>query len=168
MTRSLRGALTAATIGGTLVLGGCGSGIGGADVAARVNGHDISEATARTTAAQINEAFDLQQPLTTGQAATWLVKAPFILDVAQAKGQPVPAAAARESLTKVDPSDATVEVVRANYALYQMEQTDPTMIDQVIAELKKAKITVNPRYGRFDAATLEMVPVTPNWVVGQP
>ena len=65
-------------------------------------------------------------------------------------------------------ADATVEVVRANYALYQMEQTDPTMIDQVIAELKKAKITVNPRYGRFDAATLEMVPVTPNWVVGQP
>ena len=129
-------------------------GIGGADVAARVNGHDISGGHGPDDGCADQRGLRPQQPLTTGQAATWLVKAPFILDVAQAKGQPVPAAAARESLTKVDPSDATVEVVRANYALYQMEQTDPTMIDQVIAELKKAKITVNPRYGRFDAATL--------------
>ncbi len=166
MTRSLRGVLAAATIGGTLVLGGCG-GVGGAGVAARVNGHDISEATARETAQQINVAFDLQEPLTTGQAATWLVKAPFILAVADAKGQPVTEATARQSLTKVDPSDATIEVVRANYALYQMEQSDPTLIDTVIADLKKASITVNPRYGRFDPTSLEMVPVNPDWIVAQ-
>jgi hypothetical protein len=166
VTRSLRRATAAAITGGALVLGGCG-GVGGADVAARVNGHVISEDAARTTAQQINAAFDLQEPLTTGQAATWLVKAPFILDVANAKGQPVTDATARQSLAKVDPSADTVEVVKANFALYQMQQSDPALIDTVIADLQRAKITVNPRYGRFDPTSLEMVPMTPNWIAGQ-
>ena len=38
------------------------------------------------------------------------------------------------------------------------------LIDGILEKLRSAKITVNPRYGTFDAQQVQIVPAAPNWI----
>jgi hypothetical protein len=54
------------------------------------------------------------------------------------------------------PSDAAISAVQTAYALQLLTgqtsdpQTAKKAVDEILADLKAAKVTVNPRYGRFD------------------
>ena len=46
-------------------------------------------------------------------------------------------------------------------AIPSLSQASKTSI---LAKLGKAKITVNPRYGTFDAKQVAITPTSPNWI----
>ena len=46
-------------------------------------------------------------------------------------------------------------------ALQSLDQASKTSI---LTKLGKAKITVNPRYGTFDAKQIALTPISPNWI----
>ncbi|MCI1263025.1 MAG: hypothetical protein LKG20_12280 [Tetrasphaera jenkinsii] len=165
MTGSLRGALVAAAVGGTLVMGGCS--VGGADVAARVDGHVITESAARTAAEQVTKAFGLQEPLTIAQATGYLIEAPFLTKVAEGKGAILSDDAIAAEMGGMKPTPETLDVVRANYLHNQFAQTDPAALDEVSKAMKKASIRVNPRFGTFDRDAIALAPATPNWISSQ-
>src|SRR5512133_3241469 len=81
---STRGVAATLTLITAALLSACGT----AGTAAVVNGHTISERDAQLAAQQINEAFHPETPLTTADAVSALITAPFILDVANRIGHP--------------------------------------------------------------------------------
>lgn len=155
--KARRIALAAAGALAALGLTACGS----ANTAAVVNGDVISEQDAQTAAQQITEAFDLQTPLTTTDAVSSLVLAPFVIDAAADSGHPVSAEAARAALSAIDdPNEAAVTLVRANSAYQVLTNADHAAI---LEEISKADVQVNPRYGTFDPSQ-GVVPNQPNWI----
>ena len=106
-----------------MVLGGC-SGVGSADVAARVDGQVITESAARTAAEQVTQAFGLQEPLTIAQATGYLIEAPFLTKVAEGKGAALSDDAITAEMGGMKPTPETLDVVRANYLHNQFAQTD--------------------------------------------
>jgi hypothetical protein len=157
-----RGRVVAAAIGAAaaVAVAGC-SGVGGTDTAAIVDGNVITEKEAQEAADQINEAFQLQQPLTTGDTVASLITAPYVIDAASRSGHPQSEAAARQALSAIeDPSDATIELVRANAAFQSLSPQDH---EQILKQISEADLTVNPRYGTFDPSR-GMVQTTPDWI----
>lgn len=157
-----RGHVVVAAIGAAVALavGGC-SGVGGTDTAAVVNGDVITTKEAQQAADQINTAFQLQTPLTTGTAVGSLINAPFIIAAAAEAGHPQSEAAARKALSAIEnPSDATIELVRANAAFQSLTPADQT---KIIKRISEADIKVNPRFGTFEP-TKGMTPEAPNWI----
>ncbi len=137
------------------------SGCGGADTAAVVDGDVITVQDAQTAAQQINEAFDLQQPLTTTDAVASLVTAPFIIRAAQKAGHPQTSTAARAAMPKLsDPSQETIDLVRANNAVRTLDQDTQ---NQILDDIAKADVEINPRFGSFDPQQ-GMVAEKPNWI----
>jgi hypothetical protein len=68
----------------------------------------------------------------------------------------------RQAIAKVaNPSSLTMNVVRTNLAIQSLS---PAAKKSILAKLGKAKVTVNPRYGSFDAAQAALVPTSPNWI----
>ncbi len=150
------GAVAAATLG----LAGCAQ----ADTAAIVGGQRISEEQAQLATTQINEAFKetLSAPLTTSQVLSQLIAASFVNDVAAAAGVGTTESAARTAMPNLsDPTKETLALVQSNFALQQLDQAQQT---EVLTRLKNATVTVNPRYGRFDPATVAFTEGRPNWI----
>lgn len=162
MSRTKRATVLALALGSAIALTGCGE----TDLAARVNGQVISEADAKVAAAQIRENFpEAAAQFQTSDAVAALINAPFIIAAADKNGMPYSEQQARADLTNVsDPSPATIELVRSNSALQQLQQASPAAIEEIVADLRSAKITINPRYGTFDREQVQVVPVTPNWI----
>ena len=157
-----RGRVVVAAVGAAaaVAVSGC-SGAGGTDTAAIVNGNVITEKEAQEAADQINEAFQLQQPLTTGATVASLITAPYVIRAAARSGHPQSEAAARKALSAIDePSDATIELVRANAAFQSLSPQDH---ERILKQISEADLTINPRYGTFDP-TRGMVQTTPNWI----
>jgi len=74
----------------------------------------------------------------------------------------VSASQARQVIAKVaDPSPSTIMFVQMQLALQKLDQTSKTLI---VDELGKVKITVNPRYGTFNATQIALTPISPNWI----
>jgi hypothetical protein len=136
-----------------------------ADTAAIVNGHTISEREAQEAARQIQEA----QPdsgLDTGGAVSSLIMAQFINEVADKVGKGLSDSAARAAVETIeDPSSATLELVKASVAWNNLSSDER---NEAIADAQKAKITINPRYGTFDAKTMQFDVSKPNWIKAQP
>ncbi len=148
-------------VGALLSVTGCNE----SDTAATVDGRVISESAAREAAHQIATNFQGAEGFTTADAVGSLINAPFILAAADKAGHPYSEQAARAQMTKVsDPLPETIELVRANFAYAQLQQTAPDAAQDIIAGLRKAHITVNPRYGHFDKEQLAIAPTTPNWI----
>ncbi len=159
--RTLRGLLAATAVVGTLSVAGCAT----ADTAAVVNGNRITEKQAQTAAAQINKAFQLTDPLTTTNAVSSLITAPFINEVAAKAGKAETDSSARAAMPNLDdPTPQTLELVKANFALQNL--TDQEKAD-IVADLQKAKIEVNPRYGTFNRKTAGIEPRNENWLEEQ-
>ena len=156
--RTLRGPLVGAALVAALSLSACGT----ADTAAVVNGEKISENEAQTAAQQINEAFKPQTPLTTRDAVSSLIAAPAINSVATRLGKGESDSSARSAIPQLqDPAQATLDLVKANFALQKL--TDPEK-QQVLDELKKAEVTVNPRYGAYDKNGFQLEAPQTNWL----
>lgn len=154
----MRAPLTAVAVAAAVALSGCST----ADTAAVVNGEVISEREAQTAARQVNEAFSPQTPLDTRTAITSLITAPIINEVAAQAGKGISAASARTAMPNLaEPAEATIELVRANFALQNLSDTERA---QIFEELGKAEITVNPRYGSFDRDGAKLEPSAQNWI----
>ncbi|MHB8274215.1 MAG: SurA N-terminal domain-containing protein [Dermatophilaceae bacterium] len=152
---------TALVIGATLVLSGCGAQEAGA--AAIVNGTVISEQDVQSVPEQLNKLAQGGQQLRTSDALLSLILAPYVLAEAKRAGKTVSASQARLVIAKVsDPSPSTIEFVQMQLAVRQLDQASKTSI---VNELGKAKITINPRYGSFDAKKVAIAPISPNWFV---
>jgi len=60
-----------------------------------------------------------------------------------------------------NPSPATIDFVRTSLAASGLSDRARAA---VLAEVGKAKITVNPRYGTLDRKKLQLTPPAPNWL----
>jgi hypothetical protein len=159
--RALRGPIVVIVAAVALGVSGCAT----ADTAAIVNGHTISEREAQEAARQIQEA----QPdsgLDTGGAVSSLIMAQFSNEVADKVGKGLSDSAARAAVETIeDPSSATLELVKASVAWNNLSSDER---NEAIADAQKAKITINPRYGTFDAKTMQFDVSKPNWIKAQP
>lgn len=157
----------ATLLGGTLALSACGAQEAGA--AAIVNGVVVRDQDVQIVSNQLNVLIpDGQQKLSPSDILYVLILAPYVSDEAKRVKKTVSSSEARKAIpAKVaDPSPATVEFVRMNLATQRL---DPTSGPFIVSRLRKAKITVNPRYGTFDAEKLVITSASPNWIkAGRP
>jgi hypothetical protein len=133
-----------------------------AGAAAIVNGTPISDKDVQTVAVQLNTLPQVQQKLTPSVVLLNLILAPYVLAEADRNGKGVSDAEARKVVAKVpNPTAATMDFVRMQLAIPSLSPASKTAI---LATLGKVKITVNPRYGTFDARQAAILPTTPNWI----
>lgn len=160
-TRTSRAALTTVVLFvAALALSACGSQQAGA--AAIVNGTTISEKNVQTVSTQLNTLAQGEQKLTTSIVLLNLILAPYVIAEADRAGKGVPDAQARKVITQVDkPTRQTLDFVRMQLAIPSLTTAAKTAI---LAKVAKADITVNPRYGTFDAEQIVISPNTPNWI----
>lgn len=152
--------LLALSLAAPLVLSGCGT--QEIRAAAIVDGNAISDKDVQTVAGQINALNTSGQKIASKDVLFFLILAPFIRDEARRTGKTVSAADARKAIAKVsDPAPATIELVQMQLEGQKLDQASGASI---VKALGKAKITVNPRYGTFDAKTVALVPNVPNWI----
>ena len=160
MKSTLRALGLAAALGSTVLVTGCGSSTAG--TAAVVDGRRITEEDARLAAEQINLQFKPQTPLTAKSALNSLIIAPALIDAAAAKGQPQSAGSARSRLTAVqDPADSTILLVQASDAAGRLVAGEE---EPILAKIAKMQVSVNPRYGTFDASKPSLVDFVPSWI----
>jgi len=147
-------------LGATLGLSGCGAQQPGA--AAIVNDTVISDQDVQTVSSEVNKLALGGQKLKTSDALLSLILAPYVLAEAKRIGKTVSDTEARKVIAKVsNPSPSTIAFVQTQLAVQQLDQASR---DSILSKLGKAKITVNPRYGAFDAKQVVLTPISPNWI----
>ncbi|MBE3073564.1 MAG: hypothetical protein IMZ75_01245 [Actinobacteria bacterium] len=145
-------------LGATLALSACGTQPGAAAI---VNGTTISDKDVQTVSLELKKALQGQQQFTSSAILVNLILEPYVLAEAKRTGKDVSDAQARKAIAKVaSPSRATLDFVRMQLAIQSLSQAGQ---QSIMAKLGKAKITVNPRYGTFDAKR-GLVPTAPNWI----
>lgn len=150
-----------AALGAAVLLSACGAQSPGA--AAIVNGRVISDSDVQTVTQQINTSPRLQQKLTPRDVLVSEIIGPWVIDAAAAAGHGVSEAQAIALAPEIkNPAPATVQFLRVNGSAQELPQN---FGQQLAAELAKAKITVNPRYGTFDRKTFSVNPITEDWLV---
>jgi len=146
-----------AILGAALALSGCSTQEAGA--AAIVDDATISDKDVQSVTLQLNP---LAKDLTPSAVLLSLILAPYVNAEASRAGKGVTDAQARKVIAKVaSPSSRTVEFVRTELAIQSLDAAAKTSI---VAKLRKAKITVNPRYGTFDLKQVAVVATSPNWI----
>jgi hypothetical protein len=154
-----------AAIGAVSLLGGCGFDTR-QQAAAVVNGQVIHESDVQQTYDQLKAAkLDFAQNI----VVTALVAAPLLKDVVAKSGSWKPDATYASVIASIPgATDTTKEFVEA-VALIQSQKMTPADVAAYRADLKKADISVNPRYGTVVQS--DQGPVyftlgqqTPNWV----
>jgi hypothetical protein len=154
----MRGPLAAAALAAALAVSGCST----ADTAAIVNGEVISETEAQLAATQINEAFNPEQPLDTPGAVASLIAASTINEIALKAGKGESESSARAAMPNLaDPAESTIELVKSNFAWQKLSDAEK---QAALETLKKADVTVNPRYGTFNAENAGFQQSAPNWL----
>lgn len=164
--KAVKARTIALALAGVLALSAC-SGTSSAQTAAVVDGRVITEQQVREATEQINAAFKPEQPLTAAQALTLLIRAPYINKAAADAGKAQSESAARAAFKDYPetPSDTTVEILQAEASLQQIDDAGRQKLTKEFAALQ---MTVNPRYGTFDASQAAVVADTPNWLVPVP
>jgi parvulin-like peptidyl-prolyl isomerase len=147
-------------LGATLALSGCGVQQSGA--AAIVNDTVIRDQDVQSVSDQLNKLAQGGQQLRMSDVLISLILEPYVLAEAKRAGKTVSASQARKVIVKVpDPSPATVKFVQMQLAIQQLDQASKTSI---LNQIDKVKVTVNPRYGTFDAKQIALTPISPNWI----
>jgi len=155
-SRAFRAA--AVLLGATLALSACGTQPGAAAI---VDGTTISDKDVQTISLDLKKAVQGEQQFTSSAILVNLILEPYVLAEAKRTGKNVSDAQARKAIAKLaNPSRATVDFVRMQLAIPSLSQAGQ---QSILARLGKAKITVNPRYGTFDAKK-GLVPTAPNWI----
>lgn len=151
---------TALVLGATLALSGCGAQQAGA--AAIVNDTVISDQDIQTVSEQVNQIDPGGQKLKSSDALLSLILAPYVLAEAKNAGKTISTSQARQVIAKVaNPSPSTITFVQMQLAVQQLDDANKSAI---VGELGKAKITINPRYGTFNAEQIAITPTAPNWI----
>jgi hypothetical protein len=154
-----------ATLGAVSLLGGCGFETR-QQAAAVVNGEVIHESDVRETFDQLKAAkLDFAENI----VVTALVAAPLLKDAVATSGSWKPDATYASVISSIPgATDTTKEFVSA-VALIQSQKMTPADVAAYRADLQKADITVNPKYG--SVVKSDQGPVyftigqqTPNWV----
>jgi len=159
-TRTSRMAFAAVLLlGATVAVSGCGAQQSSA--AAIVNDTVISDQDVQSVSNQLNKLATDGRQLKTSDALLSLILAPYVVAEAKRVGKTVSGSQARQVIAKVtDPSPSTIQFVQMQLEIQGLDQASKTAI---VNQLGKAKITVNPRYGTFDAKQVSLTPITPNW-----
>jgi hypothetical protein len=144
-------------LGATLALSACGNQQAGA--AAIVGGTTISEQDVQTASLQLN-TLSPGQPVLPSLVLRNLILEPYVLAEA---GKSTPSdATVHKAIAKVaNPAPATMDVVRTDLAIQALSTASKTSI---VNKLSKVKITVNPRYGTFDATQVTVLATSPDWI----
>ncbi len=158
VTLPVRRLAAALVLGAALVTSGCGT--TQANRAAVVDGSVISETEVQTAQAQINEAFPTAN-LSMQDTLSRLIRAPYEIDYVAAHGNPQSESVARSQYPGQDPDPATIELLRGELSRQFLDETGK---QEVTKTLQALHVTVNPRYGVFDAGSAEIVPTLPGWV----
>lgn len=157
-------ARAALLLGLTLAVSGCGAQQTGA--AAIVDDTTISDQDVQSVPDDLNQLAEVGQKLRSSDALISLILAPYVLAEAERAGKTVSESQARQVIDKVvDPSPSTITFVRMQLAIQGLDEASKTSI---VNEVGKAKITVNPRYGAFDAKQIALTPISPNWIKTSP
>ena len=157
----VRGAVVAGVVAGVLAVSGCAT----ADTAAVVNGHRITEQEVQEATSQITKAYP-DSSLNTANALSSLVMAGFINQVADESGKGLSDSAAKAAVSDiVDPSAATLELVKSSLASQQLSSTEQ---GKVVELARQAEVTMNPRYGTFNARQVRFDASQPNWIKAEP
>jgi hypothetical protein len=147
-------------LGASLVLSACGTQQVGA--AAIVNGTAISDKDVQTVSLQLNTLAQGQAKLTASTVLLSLIVAPYVLAEAKRSGKSVSDSQVLKVIAKVAaPSPATMNFIRMQLELGSLSTSSRVSI---LAKLAQAKITVNPRYGTFDAKQIALRPTSPDWI----
>lgn len=158
---ALRGSIVTAVVVGVLAVSGCAT----ADTAAVVNGHRISEQEVQEATTQIRKAYP-DSTLSTASALTSLVMASFINQVAEESGKGLSDSAARAAIVNIeDPVPATLELVKSSLSSQQLTSVEQ---GKVVELASRAKVTLNPRYGTFNATKVQFGTSQPNWIKAEP
>lgn len=178
MTRTTRrmpraAALVPALAVTAALLTGCG-GPAQSGSAAVVGDRRITEADLQTATRELQKVVGPDNPLTQSQVLSWMVLAPFTLDVAAKNGIGVSSDDAVTTLEGrvTDPADSTLLAARSAIALSRLSRgldqaASQQAYNDVLAQVKAVKITVNPRYGSFDKEKFSVEAVAPDWLVKQ-
>jgi len=147
-------------LGATLVLSACGAQQLGA--AAIVNGTAISDKDVQTVALQLNTLAQGQAKITPSTVLLTLIVAPYVLAEAKRSGKSVSDSQVLKVIGKVPGlSPSTMDFVRMQLGLQSLSEASKFSI---LAKLATAKISVNPRYGTFDAKQIALQPISPDWI----
>ncbi len=173
----------AASLALTPLLGACGTQAGAAAVVGdrRITVGELQTATSEVRSI-VQDPSQVSQQLVLG----WLIAHPYVVQVASEQGKGVSRQDAENFFTRsnftaagggTSPSESSVDAVQTAYALSLLtgqESSTPEVakksVDEVLADLKAAKVTVNPRYGTFDyrwdeqSQTFTLSPRSPNWL----
>lgn len=152
-------------------LAGCGTASAGSAAVIGDRRISVSDVQSATVDAQawVGEGTQITQT----QVLYLLAIAPYVQDIASRYGAGTSDDDARAALRArvADPSQAGVDVIRANASLSALQQNlGEEKTGEVLAEATKRLTTdgfkINPRYGSFDATTGRVSMPAPNWLVG--
>ena len=154
-----------AALGAVSLLGGCGFETR-QQAAAVVNGKVIHESDVRETFDQLKAAkLDFAENI----VVTALVAAPLLKDAVATSGSWKPDATYASVISSIPGATDTTKEFVAAVALIQSQKMTPADVAAYRADLQKADITVNPKYG--SVVKSDQGPVyftlgqqTPNWV----
>jgi len=153
----------------TLALGGCGV-AQRAGAVAIVDGKAVSVQDVAETTKQYNAHLvtDPSQQLTEARAAGTLVLAKFVVARVESTGAWKPDARYNSDLAKIPDATPSTQNLLKFIAISSAKVLTQQDIDAILAAMKKAKIEMDPRYGKFDADQGGFVDVQKNWIVPTP
>jgi hypothetical protein len=141
-------------------LSGCGA--QQPDAAAIVNDTVIRDQDLQTVSDQLNAFAGGEQTITKGEVLTSLILAPYVFAEAKRVGKTVSPSGARQVIAKMpNPSPSTIAFIQMQLEARQLDQASKAVI---VTALRKAKVTVNPRYGTYDPTQLGITATSPNWI----
>ncbi|TPG18972.1 hypothetical protein [Pedococcus bigeumensis] len=162
---ALRGSIVTAVVVGVLAVSGCAT----ADTALVVNDEHISSQELQEAVSQLNTAAPGAN-LDNATALTLLLRARFTQRVADSAGKGLSDSQVVAALKTDKLNAAAIDIVRTSDAFNPQNPSVLSQAEQgqVLTELEKADITLNPRYGRLDRKNWSVGPGTPNWIKEQP
>lgn len=161
--RSTAGKAMALLLGVSLALSACGT--QQPDAAAVVNDTVISDKDVQDVSLQISGLDPKGEKLTSTNALVSLILEPYVVAEGNRVGKSVSDAEVLKVLDKIsDPTVATANFVRMQILGQQLDEASQNIIADQIG---KADITLNPRYGIFDAKQ-GFTQIPPNWLKPTP
>jgi hypothetical protein len=155
----------AAALAVTPLISACGTTQAGA--AAIVGDRRITVDEVQTATEQLKGLVQDPSQITQQLVLGWLIANPYAVQVAGEQGKGVSRNDALNFFEQAHftnsgggttPSEAAISAVQSAYALQLLTgqtadpQTAKKAVDEILADLKAAKVSVNPRYGAFDYA----------------
>jgi hypothetical protein len=165
------------TVAAALTASACGTMQAGAAAVIgdrRISVGQLQQATTdiQTYVSAVPSADGTKQTVDQGKVLLFMILQPYLSRTASDAGVGVSDDQARTELKDrqvPDPTQGAVDAIRALDALNNLQQGSKQQELTAFADqLRRAKIEVNPRYGRFDPNNLDIVAVTPDWLATSP